>query len=87
MDSDLEGHPTPRLPWIDVATGSLGQGICSAAGMAYAGKYYEKREKTAFFSILGDGEMAEGSVWEAMNFSSHYALDNMVIIVDMNRLA
>ena len=87
IDSDLEGHPTPRLPWIDVATGSLGQGICATAGMAYCAKYFEKRPETAFFCLLGDGEMAEGSVWEAMNFASHYELDNLVIIVDMNRLA
>lgn len=87
IDSDLEGHPTPRLPWVDVGTGSLGQGLCSTAGMAYASKYFEKRAKTAFFCLMGDGEVSEGSVWEAMNFCSHYELDNVIAIIDMNRLA
>lgn len=85
IDSDLEGHPTPRLDFCDVATGSLGQGLNAAAGMAYSMKFFEKRD-TRVFCLMGDGEMAEGSNWEAMNFASHYNLDNLIAIVDVNRL-
>jgi transketolase len=85
VDSDIEGHPTPRLNFIDVATGSLGQGLSCAAGMAYVGKYVDK---SAFrvYCLIGDGESAEGSIWEAAAFSSYYKLDNLVAIVDVNRL-
>lgn len=84
-DSLLEGHPTPRQNYIDVATGSLGQGLSIAAGMAYCGKYFDKASYRVF-CMMGDGETAEGSVWEAAAFSSHYKLDNLVAIVDVNRL-
>lgn len=71
ITSDLEGHPTPRLPFVDCATGSLGQGLAIAAGMAWASQYLDKVDYKTF-CILGDGECAEGSVWEACNFASHY---------------
>ncbi|PIO70597.1 Transketolase, pyridine binding domain protein [Teladorsagia circumcincta] len=74
-----------RLNFIDVATGSLGQGLSCAAGMAYVGKYIDKASYRVF-CLLGDGETAEGSVWEAAAFASHYKLDNLVAIVDANRL-
>ncbi|ESO84365.1 hypothetical protein LOTGIDRAFT_236318 [Lottia gigantea] len=85
LSSDLEGHPTPRLNFIDVATGSLGMGLSFAAGMAYCGKYIDKADYRVF-AVMGDGESAEGSVWEAMAFSSFYKLDNLVAIFDVNRL-
>lgn len=85
IDSDLEGHPTPRLNFIDVATGSLGQGINMAAGMAFVGKRLDKADYMVY-SLLGDGECAEGSVWEAMAFASQNHLDNLVLIIDINRL-
>ncbi|RUS75717.1 hypothetical protein EGW08_016532 [Elysia chlorotica] len=85
IDSDLEGHPTPRLNFVDVATGSLGQGLSCAAGMAYTGKYFDKSDYRVF-CLIGDGESAEGSIWEAMAFASHYKLDNLVAIFDVNRL-
>lgn len=85
IDSDIEGHPTPRLNFIDVATGSLGQGLGVATGMAYVGKYIDKASYRVF-CLLGDGESAEGSVWEAAAFASIYKLDNLVAIVDVNRL-
>lgn len=85
IDNDLEGHPTPRLNFIDVATGSLGQGLSCACGMAYTAKYFDKASYRTY-CILGDGESAEGSVWEAANFASFYHLDNLVAIVDVNRL-
>ena len=83
--SDLEGHPTPRLNFIDIATGSLGQGLSAATGIAYSMKYFEKRE-TKTFVVLGDAECAEGSVWEALNFASYYKLDNLIAVLDINRL-
>ncbi|GIY52764.1 hypothetical protein CDAR_371401 [Caerostris darwini] len=85
IDSDLEGHPTPRLSFVDIATGSLGQGLSCAAGMAYVGKYIDKANYRVY-CIVGDGESAEGSVWEALSFISHYKLDNLVVIFDVNRL-
>lgn len=85
LSSDLEGHPTPRLNFVDVATGSLGQGLSCAAGMAYTGKYFDKAGYRVY-CMLGDGESAEGSVWEAMAFASKYHLDNLVAIFDINRL-
>uniref|UniRef100_A0A915ETX9 Transketolase-like pyrimidine-binding domain-containing protein n=1 Tax=Ditylenchus dipsaci TaxID=166011 RepID=A0A915ETX9_9BILA len=85
INSDLEGHPTPRLNFIDVATGSLGQGLSCAAGMAYTGKYVDKASYRVY-CLLGDGESAEGAVWEAAAFASHYNLDNLVGIIDCNRL-
>lgn len=85
IDSDFEGHPTPRLKFIDVATGSLGQGLSVAAGMAYVGKYIDKSSYRVY-CLIGDGESAEGSIWEALSFASVYKLDNLVAIFDVNRL-
>lgn len=85
IDSDLEGHPTPRLSFVDFATGSLGQGLSCSAGMAYAGKYFDEASYRVF-CVIGDAESAEGSVWEAMNFASYYKLDNLCAIFDINRL-
>ncbi|CAL8082469.1 unnamed protein product [Orchesella dallaii] len=85
IDSDLEGHPTPRLNFVDVATGSLGQGLSVAAGMAYVGKYIDNAPYRVY-CLMGDGESAEGSLWEAMHFASKYNLDNLVAIFDVNRL-
>jgi len=85
IDSDLEGHPTPRLPFVDVATGSLGQGLSSAAGMAWVAKHVDKASYRTY-CLIGDGESSEGSIWEAMAFASHYALDNLVAVIDVNRL-
>uniref|UniRef100_A0A671VXE2 Transketolase n=1 Tax=Sparus aurata TaxID=8175 RepID=A0A671VXE2_SPAAU len=86
VDSILEGHPVPKQQFVDVATGSLGQGLGAACGMAYTGKYFDKASYRVF-CLLGDGEMSEGSVWEAMAFASYYQLDNLVAILDINRLA
>jgi transketolase len=83
--NDLEGHPTPRLSFVDVATGSLGQGLSAGAGMAYVGKHIDHGDYRVYV-LMGDGESAEGSVWEAASFASHYKLDNLVAIVDVNRL-
>lgn len=85
IDSDLEGHPTPRLSFIDVGTGSLGQGLAVAAGMAYVGKYFDQVPYRVY-CVVGDGEAAEGSIWESLHFASHYKLDNLVVIFDVNRL-
>lgn len=85
LSSDLEGHPTPKLSFVDVATGSLGQGLSCAAGMAYTGKYFDKSDYRVY-CLIGDGESAEGSIWEALSFSSFYKLDNLVAIFDINRL-
>src|SRR6266571_531175 len=84
FDSPLEGHPTPRSPWVRVATGSLGQGLCAAAGMAWARKKDGRPGRV--YALLGDGEAAEGSVWEAAQFAACYELDNLCAIVDVNRL-
>ena len=83
--SDLEGHPTPRSKWVDVATGSLGQGLSAGVGMALSAKYLD-RSGSRTFVLMGDGESAEGSVWEAVAMASHYRLDNLVTVVDINRL-
>ncbi|OQV19635.1 Transketolase-like protein 2 [Hypsibius exemplaris] len=85
IDCELEGHPTPRLAFVDVATGSLGQGLSCAAGIAYGGKYLDKASFRTF-CVMGDGESAEGSVWEAMHFASHYKLNNLIACIDVNRL-
>ncbi|XP_040262581.1 transketolase [Bufo bufo] len=85
LDSVLEGHPVPRQEFTDVATGSLGQGLGAAAGMAYTAKYFDKASNRTY-CLLGDGETSEGSVWEAMNFAGIYKLDNLTAIIDVNRL-
>jgi transketolase len=85
IDSDLEGHPTPRLPFVDVATGSLGQGLSVGAGMAVATKQFENSDQRVFV-LLGDGESAEGSVWEAAQWASLHRLNNLCAIIDINRL-
>ncbi|XP_062924168.1 transketolase-like [Mobula hypostoma] len=85
MGSILEGHPVPKQAFVDVATGSLGQGLGAAAGMAYTGKYFDKASYRVY-CLLGDGESSEGSVWEAMAFASYYKLDNLMAILDVNRL-
>ncbi|XP_034944619.1 transketolase-like protein 2 isoform X2 [Chelonus insularis] len=85
FDSDLEGHPTPRLNFIDVGTGSLGQGLSVAAGMAYVGKNYDEASYRVY-CLIGDGESAEGSIWEALHFASYYKLDNLCAVFDINRL-
>jgi transketolase len=81
----LEGHPTPVLPWVDVATGSLGQGLPDAVGVCLAGKYLDRLPYRAWV-LCGDSELAEGSVWEALDMASYYQLSNLVILVDVNRL-
>jgi transketolase len=85
IDSDLEGHPTPRLNFIDVATGSLGQGLSVACGMAYAGKHFDKASYRTY-CLIGDGESMEGNIWEALNFAGFYKLNNLCAIIDVNRL-
>ncbi len=84
IDSDLEGHPTPRLTFVDVATGSLGQGICAAIGIALNARRIKSEYRT--YVMLGDGEMAEGSVWEAANAAAYQKLDNLCAIIDVNGL-
>jgi len=84
LDSDLEGHPTPRLPWVDVATGSLGQGVCAAVGIALNARRIKSDYRT--YALLGDGEAAEGSVWEAAQVAVADALDSLCAIVDVNGL-
>lgn len=84
--SRLEGHPVPKiLPWVEIASGSLGQGLPVAVGIALAGKYLDKLDYKTWV-LLGDSETAEGSVWEAMSCASHYKLNNLIAILDMNRL-
>ena len=85
FDERLEGHPTPVLPWVDVATGSLGQGLPDAVGIALAGKHLEQAPYRVW-TFTGDSELAEGSMWEAFATASHYGLTNLVTIVDVNRL-
>ncbi len=85
FDSRLQGHPTPQIPWVDVATGSLGQGLPIGVGVALAGKYLDRLPYRVWV-LCGDSEMAEGSMWEAFQHASYYELDNLVAILDMNRL-
>ena len=84
IGSDLEGHPTPRLSFVDVATGSLGQGICAAIGTALNARRIGSGYRT--YVLLGDGEMAEGSVWEAASAGLHHRLDNLCVVIDVNAL-
>ena len=83
--SRLQGHPTPQIPWVDVATGSLGQGLPIGVGVALAGKYLDKLPYHVWV-LCGDSEMAEGSMWEAFQHAAYYKLDNLTAILDMNRL-
>src|SRR4029450_10175413 len=83
--SRLEGHPTPVLPWVDVATGSLGQGLPIGVGMAIAGRRLD-RLPYRVWGLCGGSERAEGSMWEAFEHAAHYALDNLTAVVDVNRL-
>ena len=85
LGSRLEGHPTPVLPWVDVATGSLGQGLPDGVGVALAGKYVEELPYRVWV-LCGDSEIAEGSMWEALDKASYYKLANLIAIVDINRL-
>src|SRR5688500_13084243 len=84
LGSDVEGHPTPRLPFVDVASGSLGQGLSVGVGMALSARLDKRDFRT--YVLLGDGECAEGSVWEAASLAGIYKLNNLIAIVDVNRL-
>jgi transketolase len=84
IDSDLEGHPTPRLPFVDVATGSLGQGLAAGVGIALNARRIDSEYRT--YVLLGDGEVAEGAVWEAADVGSLYKLDSLCGITDVNAL-
>jgi transketolase len=81
----LEGHPTPILPWVDVATGSLGQGLPDGVGVALAGKYLERLPYRVWV-LCGDSELAEGSIYEAFDKASYYGLSNLIVMADINRL-
>ena len=83
--SRLQGHPTPAIPWVDVATGSLGQGLPIAVGVGLAGRYLD-RLPFHVWVLCGDSELAEGSIWEALDKASFYRLGNMGVIFDINRL-
>ena len=85
LESDLEGHPTPRLPFVDMATGSLGQGLSAGIGIALNHKYLD-RSQARVYVLLGDGESVEGSVWEGVELARHFQLDNLCAIIDINRL-
>ncbi|MEP6910998.1 MAG: 1-deoxy-D-xylulose-5-phosphate synthase N-terminal domain-containing protein, partial [Actinomycetota bacterium] len=83
--SRLEGHPTPIIPWVDVATGSLGQGLPICVGIALAGKRLDQLPYRVW-TLCGDSEMAEGSMWEAFEHAAYEKLDNLTAIIDVNRL-
>jgi transketolase len=85
IDSNFEGHPTPRLPFVDVATGSLGQGLPVGAGMAMNAKDLDRSDQRVYV-LMGDGESAEGSVWEAAQWASLHKLNNLCATIDINRL-
>ena len=85
IDSILEGHPTPRIPFVKAATGSLGQGLSVGVGVALASKRLDHTADRTYV-LIGDGESAEGSIWEAAASASHYQLDNLCAILDVNRL-
>jgi transketolase len=84
MGSRLQGHPDKNVPGVDMMTGSLGQGLSVAVGMALAGKMDRKTYR--IHTLLGDGEINEGMIWEAAMAASHYKLDNLVAIIDNNGL-
>lgn len=83
-NSPLEGHPTPRFSWVDAATGSLGQGLSIGLGMAFAARMSGLSYYT--YVLLGDSELSEGQVWEAVQIAAHYRLNNVIALVDVNRL-
>jgi len=85
QESIYEGHPTPRIPFVDIATGSLGQGLSAGIGMALNASKLDKTDYRTYV-LMGDGETAEGSVWEAAQMASFYKIDNLCAIVDLNRL-
>lgn len=86
IDSYLQGHPNMNtVPGVDMSTGSLGQGVSCAAGMAKAAKYL-KQDEVRVYTLLGDGEIEEGEVWEAFLFAAQYKLDNLCVIIDLNGL-
>ncbi|MCP9442977.1 MAG: transketolase [Nitrospira sp.] len=85
LASDLEGHPTPRLPFVDMATGSLGQGLAVGVGLALNAKRLDKNGARTYV-LMGDGESVEGSVWESVELARYFKLDNLCAIVDVNRL-
>src|SRR6202142_4429590 len=82
LGSRLEGHPTPVLPWVDVATGSLGQGLPDGVGVALAGKYLDRLPYRVWV-LCGDSELAEGSIWEAFDKASYYQLQNLEGLADV----
>jgi len=84
FSSELEGHPTPRIPGVDAATGSLGQGVSVGAGLAIGARM--DKSPTRVYVLVGDGEMAEGQIWEAAEFAGHYKLDNLTLLADVNAL-
>src|SRR6202161_240360 len=84
FSSEIEGHPTPRIHGVDAATGSLGQGLSVGAGPAIGARM--DKSPTRVYVLTGDGELAEGQVWEAAAFAAHYKLDNLTVIADINRL-
>jgi len=85
LGSRLQGHPTPAAPWVDVATGSLGQGLPYGVGIALAGKKLDRLPYRVWV-LHGDSEVAEGSVWEAFEHAAFYGLDNLTVVLDVNRL-
>jgi transketolase len=84
FSSELEGHPTPRIPGVDAATGSLGQGLSVGLGLALGARL--DKLPIQIYVLLGDGEMAEGNVWEAAQLASHYNVDNLIALADVNSL-
>ncbi len=84
FSSELEGHPTPWIPGVDAATGSLGQGLSVGAGLAIGAR--RQKSDARVYVLMGDGEMAEGSVWEAAEFAGFYKIDNLVALADVNAL-
>jgi transketolase len=82
--SELEGHPTPLIPGVDAATGSLGQGVSVGAGLAIGARL--AKSPTRVYVLTGDGELAEGQIWEAAEFAGHYKLDNLTVLADINAL-
>src|SRR5579871_2064752 len=84
FSSELEGHPTPRIPGVDAATGSLGQGLSVGAGLALGARI--QKSPARIYVLMGDGEMAEGQVWEAAGFAGHYGIDNLIAMADVNAL-